>query len=126
VTVLVVGTILLLLRNRYLEGKLSKKQWLPLMLVGIALLNPRIMEYDVAPLTVVMALVAWRYFGQVTKTLSTRVIGISSSFAALNGYAVYAWRFTEGVTLTALFFAGAWTLFSQVQAQPEGAISSTP
>jgi len=129
VTVLVVGAILLLLRSRYLNGELTMKQWLPLMLVGVALLNPRIMEYDVAPLTIVMALVAWRYFGQVTKTLSRRVIWMSVCFAALNGYAVYAWRFTESIALTALFFAGAWTLFSQVHAadeQPAGTISSTP
>jgi hypothetical protein len=35
--------------------------WLPVLLVGTVLLNPRIKEYDVAPLTIPMFLIAFRF-----------------------------------------------------------------
>lgn len=116
-TVLLVAGILLVLRKRFLAGIFSLKQWVPFMLVGVALLNPRIMEYDVAPLTLMMALVAWRFFSRIAATPMRRTIWMAASFAAFNIGAAFAWRWTEGILLTALFAAGSWDLFAASQSQ---------
>ncbi len=49
--------ILLFLSKRYFAGEFSLKRWAPVVLTGHLLLNPRIMEYDVAPIALTMALV---------------------------------------------------------------------
>jgi len=36
--------------------------WLPVVLVGTILLNPRVKEYDIAPLTIPQVLIAWRSY----------------------------------------------------------------
>lgn len=48
---------LVYLSRTYLKGAFQLREWAPVLLLGIILLNPRIMEYDVAPVTLAMALV---------------------------------------------------------------------
>lgn len=36
--------------------------WLPVVVVGTILLNPRVKEYDIAPLTIPLVLIAWRAY----------------------------------------------------------------
>lgn len=42
--------------------ELAREAWLPVALVGVVMLNPRIKEYDVAPLTIPLFQIAMRFF----------------------------------------------------------------
>jgi hypothetical protein len=108
----VVGAILLYLRKQFLTGRFSLRQWVPVMMVGVILLNPRIMEYDVAPITVLMALVAWRFFAALS-SLKRTIVCSALLFALINALAAIGWRTTEGFLLVGLFLAGAWTLYRE-------------
>lgn len=55
-----IGAVLLFLSHRFHRGEVSRRAWIPVALLGTLLLNPRIMEYDVAAFTVPMLLIAWR------------------------------------------------------------------
>jgi hypothetical protein len=56
----VVGIVLLFLARRVREWDLPRETWIPIALVGTFLLNPRIMRYDIAAITVPMLLIGWR------------------------------------------------------------------
>jgi hypothetical protein len=56
----VVFGLLLYLATGYKKGLLTDEQWFPVMLTGVLLLNPRINEYDLIPVTIMMALIACR------------------------------------------------------------------
>jgi hypothetical protein len=110
VTTCVFGGILLWLRQRYMEGRMSLRQWVPVMLCGVALLNPRIMEYDLAPITLPMALVLWRVTARAGR-FGRRVAWMSAVFLILNVAAAVTWRPVACMTLVSVFFAGAWQLY---------------
>ena len=57
--------LLLHFSRKYWQGSISLNQWVPVLLVGVILLDPRIMEYDVAPVTLLLTLIVWRYFHQL-------------------------------------------------------------
>ena len=52
--------VLLFFSYQVREDVFSRDLWLPVALVGTFLLNPRIMKYDMAALTIPMLLIAWR------------------------------------------------------------------
>ena len=56
----VIGVVLLVLARRAREWNLPGDAWVPVALVGTALLNPRVMKYDLAAITVPMMLIAVR------------------------------------------------------------------
>src|SRR5208282_3709042 len=56
----VVGIVLLFLARRVREWDLPRETWIPIALMGTFLLNPRIMRYDIAAITVPMLLIGWR------------------------------------------------------------------
>jgi len=108
----VICITLLRLSRKFLDGHFTLAQWVPVLLLGAILLNPRLMEYDLAPLALPMALIGWRF----TRRLS------SSPFAAGIYFAVFlaanligagingCWKPTECILLVASFLAGCWTL----------------
>jgi hypothetical protein len=107
--------LLLHLANKYLRGSFSLKQWAPVLLVGVILLNPRIMEYDVALITLPIALIAWRFFASFTTTAKT-VLYLAIFFAVTNGIAAFGWyvrKLVDGPLLVVVFAAGCWTLWRQ-------------
>lgn len=55
-----VGILLLSLARRVRQHNLPKAMWIPIALVGTFLLNPRIMKYDMAAITIPMLLIGWR------------------------------------------------------------------
>ena len=57
---LVVFGVLLILWQRFKAGAFPLERWLPLVLIGVVLLNPRAKTYDVAPVTVAILLILWR------------------------------------------------------------------
>jgi hypothetical protein len=54
------GIALLLLARHVRQENLSRETWIPIALVGTFLLNPRIMKYDMAAITIPMLLIGWR------------------------------------------------------------------
>ncbi|MGC9198354.1 MAG: hypothetical protein ACP5E5_05370 [Acidobacteriaceae bacterium] len=114
----VIGGLLLHLSRQYLAGRLTLQQWMPVLLIGTILLNPRIMEYDAAPLAIPMALVTWRFFtrGDVN---ARAVITYFSVFFLANLIAVNlhgAWKPTECLLLTTVFSTGVGMLLQQAEA----------
>jgi hypothetical protein len=110
--------VLFLLSRRFMAGALTIEQFGPVLLVGTILLNPRIMEYDIAPITIPVALIVWRVAGRGRTFLQT-VIGMSVVFAVINflasrhhvGLANPPWKLTAGCFLVTVFTAGVWDLF---------------
>ena len=56
----VIGIVLLVLAGRVRKWNLSREAWVPMAFVGTALLNPRVMKYDLAAFTVPMLLIGAR------------------------------------------------------------------
>lgn len=100
------------LSRLYLRGRICWKEWMPVMLVGVFLLNPRIIEYDLAPVTIPLGLIAWRFLNSITSR-QWAIVALSTSLAALNALALTSWnrwKWTEGPLLVFLFLAGSWSL----------------
>ena len=74
---------LVFLSRHFLRGSFSLEQWMPVMLVGVILLNPRIMEYDTAPIALPLALIAWRFVARWTTPPRT-VLVLSLIFVLAN------------------------------------------
>jgi hypothetical protein len=116
--------LLWFLSRKYLNGEFLLREWIPVLLVGVILLNPRIMEYDVAPITLLMTLIAWRFFARYTSSTKT-IVCMAILLAATNGIAAFGWyirKLVDGPLLILIFAAGCWTLFQQSKAvaeQPE-------
>jgi hypothetical protein len=60
VYVIVLFLFLLGLSRLYREQRICFKSWVPVMLIGVVLLNPRVQSYDIAAVSLPMALVVWR------------------------------------------------------------------
>ena len=108
---------LVYLSRRFLRGNFSLLQWAPVLLVGIVLLNPRIMEYDVAPITLPLALIAWRYM-RTRRHYSRWVAAMLVLFAVLNAGAIYSWllrKQLDGALLVIVLSAGLWSLLTLVR-----------
>ncbi len=115
--------LLYYLSRRFLAGKFSLQQWMPVMLTGVILLNPRVIEYDFAPLTLFMALILYRASASLTS--SKRAIVFSFLFfGAINAAVVliapidtnYAYlKFMQGFVLAGTATAGLWNLARQTR-----------
>ena len=113
--------ILFALRGRYLAGRIPLAQWWPLLLIGVVLLNPRIMEYDVAAIAVPLAIVSWRFLRRRTDTLGRTAIRWLSFIFATNAFAPFAWKgfapfvgqVVQSLVLVIVFVAGCWDLIRQ-------------
>ena len=100
------------LSRLYLRGSFSLEQWMPVMLVGVILLNPRIMEYDSAPIALPLALIAWRFFAR-WNTPSRTIVYLAFLFAVANSIGARGWavrKLTDGPLLVLFFAAGSWNL----------------
>lgn len=126
---LIVAWALFVLSRRFLAGLLKLEQFVPVLLVGVILLNPRIMEYDVAPITMFMALVMRRVFA----ALWPPKLALAAFFGTLTVINLLAaaenWRMTECFTLAGVFAAGVWTLTTttrrgELPSRPAGERSS--
>lgn len=117
--------ILFYLSRRYLDGEFSLEQWMPVMLAGVILLNPRIMEYDVASIALPMALLAWRSFAR-NNSLGKTILEMSFFCALLYQFSRTQWRVVECLSLVGLFAAGSWNLYAQVHhAQYRSRVAAT-
>ncbi len=129
----VVFSVLFHLSRQFLAGRFSLQQWMPVMLLGVILLNPRVMIYDAVPLTIPMALIAWRFFTSRT-SVAKALFWLTLFFALVNCIALaspaivagsssdklLAWKITDGLLLIVLFAAGCRDLLllcSKTQAE---------
>ncbi len=104
--------LLFYLSRRFLQHALSLTQWVPVLLVGAILLNPRLIEYDVAPLTLPLALIAHRFLRSIT-TRRTAILLAAGFFLVTNVFALYSWelrKLIDGPLLVLLFLGGSWNL----------------
>jgi hypothetical protein len=107
---------LLYLSRLYFAGYFSLRQWFPVVLVGVILLNPRIMEYDVAPVTLLMTMILWRVLRSRFER-SRALIVLIAGFVLLNTFAIYSWeirKVIDGPLLVLCFGAGLWQLLQEV------------
>jgi hypothetical protein len=112
--------LLLYLSRQFLRGAFSLKQWMPVLLVGVILLNPRLIEYDVAPLALPLALIAWRFLAAKITTGRT-ILYLAIFFAITNAFALTSWelrKLIDGPLLVIFFLIGCWDLHQQSRSQP--------
>lgn len=104
--------ILFYLSRMFLRGCFTLRQWMPVMLVGVVLLNPRLIEYDLAPLTLPLAFIGWRSLSNVLKPRQS-ACAFAVFFLVANAFALTRWTFwkmTEGPLLVVFFLTGSWAL----------------
>jgi len=115
--------LLFFLSRQFLSGKFALEQWIPVMVTGVILLNPRIKEYDVAPLSLLMALILWRVISTFTRNSRATLfsflflisINIVIIFIEHLDAGKYYWKHTEGILLAGIFAAGCWNLLRQTR-----------
>jgi hypothetical protein len=119
---LIIGAVLFYLSKKFLAGYFSLTQWVPVLLVGTILLNPRVMEYDIAPITLPIVLVVWRVLGRgrtlvITSVMMGLYFAIINTLAAQNhvGLSNPPWKLTAGITMVAVFAFGSWDLWQKAQ-----------
>ena len=108
------------LSRRYLRGDFTTQEWVPVMLTGVVLLNPRLIEYDVAPLALPLALICWRYFSAEHGVKGTLLRALAV-FGCLNLVATHTWtlwKLTEGPLVMALLLVGIASLSKATEEEP--------
>jgi len=127
--------LLLWLSRLYREGRVRFASWAPVMLLGVVLLNPRILTYDVAAVSLPMALVAWRSLRGVGRTFrKPALIGFVVLLLALNVFVEVnedfvtmlpdAWKYLEMVLMLGIFGAGVRGLQKEASNGPEPSVTS--
>jgi hypothetical protein len=109
--------LLFYLSRLFLRGGFSLQRWIPVLLVGVILLNPRLIEYDLAPLTLFLTLIAWRFFA-ARFTLRKTVLYLSLFFVVLNIFALQSWelwKLIDSPLLVLVFLAGSWELHREAR-----------
>ncbi len=77
--------VLLAISKLYRERRVSFLSWAPVMLVGVFLLNPRILPYDVAAVSLPMALIVWRLLNSCeTEARKPRIMAAGFCLLAFN------------------------------------------
>jgi hypothetical protein len=123
------GIVLLVLARRVREWNLPQERWIPVALVGTLLLNPRIMKYDQAAITVPMLLIGWRALrfasgrfaddgpsgnscGKKRVSVSAAIVLGSGCFLIPNVITVVgpSWFPVELALMIAIFSAGIWSI----------------
>ena len=121
--------LLLWLSRLYREGKVRFASWAPVMLLGVVLLNPRILTYDVAAVSLPMALIAWRSLRGVGRTFrKPALIGFAVLLLSLNVFVEVnedfvtmlpdAWKYLEMVLMLGIFAAGVRSLRKEASNVP--------
>ncbi|MFZ1918430.1 MAG: hypothetical protein WAU58_12715 [Terriglobales bacterium] len=121
--------LLLWLSRLYREGRVRFVSWAPVMLLGVVLLNPRILTYDVAAVSLPMALIAWRSLRGVGRTFrKPALIGFAVLLLALNVFVEVnedfvtmlpdAWKYLEMVLMLGIFAAGVRSLRKEASNVP--------
>ena len=68
----------------YLAGRISQSSWQPVLLIGVILLNPRILENDIFPLTIPMGAIAWRVLTDLTQSWKIALLSALTLMLVVN------------------------------------------
>ena len=101
----------------YERGRITLQQWGPVLFVGVILMNPRIMEYDAAPVTLPLALIVWRFAGTVQRTNIVYAL-MAAAYAVMTFFAIYNWmirKAMDGPLLLITFIVGYWLLLKEAK-----------
>jgi hypothetical protein len=101
----------------YERGRITLQQWGPVLFVGVLLMNPRIMEYDAAPITLPLALIAWRAARASRRTGLVYTLQ-AIAFVIRNAFAIYDWmirKSMDGPLILLAFFVGYWLLVKEAK-----------
>ncbi len=121
--------ILLSLSRLYRERRVCFVNWAPVMLLGVVLLDPRILPYDFAAVSLPMALVAWRSLRKHEdgrNSLTPLLIGAGMVLLALNVSVsgIESWatvlpdEFLEMLLMLGIFAAGVRGLLREAEIEP--------
>jgi hypothetical protein len=125
---IVLFLILRALSRLYREHRVSFESWAPVMLLGVVLLDPRILTYDVAAVSLPMALVAWRCLrgdGQAPRTVLivafAMVLLVVNVFVELNEDWItvlpHAWKYFEMFLMVGIFAGGVRRLLQEAEVE---------
>jgi hypothetical protein len=121
-TAVVLFGVLLYLAEFYKQGLLTDEQWFPVMLLGVSLLYPRLIEYDLFAFTLAMALIAFRLvrasaFPRVWTAVAIALwIGANVWIMQSGKSERTVWKNIECVILLGLFAGGCTLLLRRVRA----------
>jgi hypothetical protein len=140
----VIGILLLVLAGRVRKWKLSREAWVPVAFVGTALLNPRVMKYDLAAITVPMLLIGarvlrmWWNAGPPTRGNSAAIrTGPLARMPILVGSILFflipniittvgpSWFPAEFLVLASIFVMGVWSIY-QLRSAPLPVLEPLP
>ena len=121
---IVLFLILRALSLLYRERRVSFETWAPVMLLGVVLLDPRNLTYDVAAVSLPMALVAWRCLrGDGQNPRSVVMGGFAVVLLAVNVFVEinedwitvlpHAWKYLEMFLMVGIFAGGARGLLQE-------------
>jgi peptidoglycan/LPS O-acetylase OafA/YrhL len=137
----VIGVVLLVLARRVREWNLPREAWVPVALVGTALLNPRVMKYDLAAITVPMLLIGGQAVRLLWKTRDSSrgdsseksrsgrtpiLVGSILFFLIPNIITSVgpSWFPAEFLVLATIFVMGIWSLY-RLRAEDQSAVLAT-
>jgi len=137
----VIGVVLLVLARRVREWNLPREAWVPVALVGTALLNPRVMKYDLAAITVPMLLIGGQAVRLLWKTRDSSrgdsseksrsgrtpiLVGSILFFLIPNIITLVgpSWFPAEFLVLATIFVMGIWSLY-RLRAEDQSAVLAT-
>jgi hypothetical protein len=113
--------VLFHLSRNFQQGRFSLQRWIPVLLTGVILLNPRILEYDEIALSLPLTLIGWRFLRVFTTPYRATIL-LVLTFLILNAIAFQGWsvwKLTEGPLLVFFFSAGVWTLLRPSSPLPQ-------
>jgi hypothetical protein len=113
--------------RRYSTGSATLTDWAPVALIGVVLLNPRLLGNDIFPLTIPMAAIAWRSIQDGTRSWKLTLAASLSIMLAANlselpdpGIDAPAVRYYPlAITLVVLCFAAGCRRMSREAAHGE-------
>jgi hypothetical protein len=134
----VIGIALLVLARRVREWNLPREAWVPVALVGTALLNPRVMKYDLAAITVPMVLIGGRALrllwnegdssrrdsSEKSRSGRTPILVGSILFFLIPNIITSvgpSWFPAEFLVLATIFVMGIWSLY-RLRAEDQSAV----
>jgi hypothetical protein len=104
------------LTRLYRAGKITLTDWLPVLLIGVILLNPRLMGNDFYAVTVPVALILWRAIRAHTRSWKTAVFWSLAVMLVANLVAQPTGYYPDAITLVMFCFVlGGWRLHQQAQ-----------
>ena len=125
---IVLFLILRSLSQLYRERRVSFESSAPVMLLGVVLLDPRILTYDVAAVSLPMALVAWRCLrgdGRNPRTVLivpfAMVLLVVNVFVEVNEDWItvlpHAWKYLEMFLMVGIFAGGVRRLLQEARVE---------